>query len=74
MAVAMLAVAAFARADAVLEFRLEEARTIYPCYRTWEFEVEEPGAKALGKRDALPRFYAIPGLCGRDGILPPRSG
>ena len=40
---AFVSIAAFARADAVREFRLEEAKTVCPSYRTWEFDVDEPG-------------------------------
>ena len=30
-----------------VEFSLDNARCIYPCYRTWEFAVEEPGLYAF---------------------------
>ena len=45
MAAAMLAVmcASIAMGSETREFRLEEARTVCPSYRTWEFEIAEPG-------------------------------
>ena len=39
--------ASVAMAGEVREFRLEEARTIYPAYRTWDFVVVESGFYAL---------------------------
>ena len=46
LAVTFLAVSA-ACAGETREFRLEEARTIYPAYRTWDFVVDKPSLYAI---------------------------
>ncbi len=60
MFAAMLA--AVAMAGATQEFRLEDARTIYPCYRTWEFKVEEPGLYAVDVVPPSGRQPVRPGI------------
>ena len=32
-----------AAADTVHEFTLEDGRAVYPAYRTWDFDIDEPG-------------------------------
>ena len=54
--------ASVAMAGETQEFRLEEARTIYPCYRTWEFKVEEPGLYAVDVVPPSGRQPVRPGI------------